>query len=98
MKFNEAVEEMKVLAGMRAWAFEYEVASYLPNTEIHGYIAGIGHGEPHNTYQGAIDNMKSKINLKSLLADDPPEEIPELRPVTKRCILPVDDIMEVRNA
>ena len=76
MTFTEAIEEMKALAGSDAWSFEYQVASYLPQTEIHGYIDRIGvhHAQPHNTYQGAIDNMKTKINNPAEVDDPAPEE------------------------
>lgn len=75
MTFEQAVEEMKVLAGDDAWAFQYEVASYLPQAEIHGYIARFGHAAPHNTYQGAIDNMRAKINTMALIDDQAPIEM-----------------------
>lgn len=76
MTFEEAINEMKELAGSDNWAFQYEVASYLPRAAIHGYIArtGVNHGEAHNTYQGAIDNMKAKINAPAEIDDPAPEE------------------------
>ena len=76
MTFNEAVGELRVLAGGDDWAFHYEVASYFSRAHIHGYIArpGVNHAESHNTYQGAIDNMKMKINNPAEVDDPAPEE------------------------
>ena len=76
MTFEEAVAEMKVLAGEDAWSFQYEVASYFPQPQIHGYIArpGVNHAQAHNTYQGAIDNMKTKINALTEADDPAPKE------------------------
>jgi hypothetical protein len=75
MTFEQAVEEMKVLAGDDDWSFQYKVASYLPQTEIHGYIARFGHAAPHNTYQGAIDNMRATINTMAPIDDQAPNEM-----------------------
>ena len=76
MTFNEAVEELKVLAGKDVWAFQYEVASYLPNVQIHAYIDRpfVGHAAPHNTYAGAIANIKVKINTAAEISDPAPED------------------------
>lgn len=76
MTFEEVVEEMRVLAGTDAWSFEYEAASYYPQVQIHGYISrpGVGHAQPHNTYQRAIDNMKMKINNPGEIDDPAPVE------------------------
>jgi hypothetical protein len=76
MTFDDAVEQMKSLAGEDHWSFQYEVASYMDGAQIHGYISrlGVGHAEPHNTYQGAIENMKAKINERAKISDRPPEE------------------------
>lgn len=74
MTFNEAVEEMKALARDNVWSLQYEVASYFDNPQIHGYIAGVGHAQPHNTYQGAIDNMKARINQAAEVSDPAPTD------------------------
>jgi hypothetical protein len=76
MTFQEAVEELKVLAGNNDWAFQYQVASYLREANIVAYInrVGVGHAEPHNTYQGAIDNMKMKINNPAEIDDPAPKD------------------------
>jgi hypothetical protein len=73
MTFNEAVEEMKKLAGSNAWSFHYVVASYFDGVQIHGYIQrdGSSHAEPANTYRGAIDNVKFMI---SPIPDSPPPQ------------------------
>lgn len=81
MTFDEAVAEMKSLAGEDDWSFEYNVASYLPRAEIHGYIArlGVGHAQAHNTYQGAIDNMRAKANNPAATDDPAPAEKEEVK-------------------
>lgn len=71
---KEAVEEMKKLAAGRAWAFQYEVASYYRNPQIHGYIAGIGHAQPSSTYAGAINNVRMMLGPSYLEPSDPAPE------------------------
>ena len=73
MTFNEAVEEMKRLAGDGVWALDYEVASYHP-AWIHGYIGDVGHAEHSNTYTGAIANVQTMIAMRHLPGDPAPEE------------------------
>ena len=95
MTFQEAIEEMKVLAGGRDWAFKYEVTSWDSAPKINGYISekGINHADCSNTYQGAINNMKRLVKegtQKMVWSKDDPApsdtpELPELRPVEKRC-------------
>jgi hypothetical protein len=75
MTFEESIAEMKVLAGNNDWSFQYQVASYLQEANIVAYInrIGVGHAKPHNTYQGAIDNMKAKINAQAEIDDPAPK-------------------------
>ena len=77
MTFQDAVEEMKVLAGRRTWAFEYEVNSYSKGVQIHGYIESdklrrLGHAKVANTYAEAIRNVK--MMLDPMPIDDAPED------------------------
>lgn len=74
MTHREAVEEMKKLAGDKAWMLAYQVGSYINGTEIHGYIADMptGHARPHHTYSGAIENVRLMLGLAG--CDPAPEE------------------------
>ncbi len=92
MTYQAAIEGMKTMAGDRAWSLMYETTSYFLEgpVKITGYIAGPGHGLPANTYEGAIIGLKAKLNSYSAPIPDPPPddlaEIPQIEPITKRCV------------
>ena len=71
MKYSEAIEEMKELAGGKDWALHYQSSSY-GGVDIHGYIAGVGSAKSSETYAGAIENVKAILGLVS--CDPAPED------------------------
>ena len=71
MKYNEAIEEMKELAGGKDWALHYQSSSY-GGVDIHGYIAGVGSAKSSETYAGAIENVKAILGL--VPCDPAPED------------------------
>ena len=73
MTHQQAIEEMKALAGDRNWALGCEVSSW-GGIEIHGYIADpeYGHAEKARTYAGAIENVKRMLGLVG--CDPAPED------------------------
>jgi hypothetical protein len=79
MTHAEAIKEMKMLAGERAWSFMYEVNSYSnPMVHIHGYIEDAkpnGHAKDSTTYAGAIENVK-KLLAGDQDFDPAPDDIP----------------------
>lgn len=76
MTFDEAVEEMKKLAGDSPWSLGYQVGSYLNGADIRCYIArpNVGLAPAAQTYQRAIDNMKKLIDGTPEQIDPPPQE------------------------
>ncbi len=82
MTYQEAVEEMKVLAAGKDWALTHETASYIPIPQIHGYIAGGGgHAETAITYSAAINKVKKMLGIITEPHDAPPED-GEAKPCT----------------
>ena len=71
MKYSEAIEEMKELAGGKDWALHYQSSSY-GGVDIHGYIAGVGSAKSSETYAGAIENVKVMLGL--VPCDPAPED------------------------
>ena len=71
MKYSEAIEEMKELAGGKDWALHYQSSSY-GGVDIHGYIAGVGSAKSSGTYAGAIENVKAILGL--VPCDPAPED------------------------
>jgi len=71
MKYSEAIEEMKELAGGKDWALHYQSSSY-GGVDIHGYIAGVGSAKSSETYAGAIENVKAILGL--VPCDPAPED------------------------
>jgi len=71
MKYSEAIEEMKELAGGKDWALHYQSSSY-GGVDIHGYIAGVGSAKSSETYAGAIENVKVMLGL--MPCDPAPED------------------------
>jgi len=71
MKYSEAIEEMKELAGGKDWALHYQSSSY-GGVDIHGYIAGAGSAKSSETYAGAIENVKVMLGL--VPCDPAPED------------------------
>ena len=71
MKYSEAIEEMKELAGDKDWALHYQSSSY-GGVDIHGYIAGVGSAKSSETYAGAIENVKAILGL--VPCDPAPED------------------------
>ncbi len=78
MTFNEAVEEMKVLAGGGVWALNYEVSSYYDGPRITGYIGNHkrGHADTSETYKGAIENVRKMLSPQ--IGDPAPPDNPVL--------------------
>jgi hypothetical protein len=83
MTFNEAVEEMKVLAGERPWALTYEATSWWDGkAKIVAYIQDRPHigtqSEASITYREAIDSLKVKLFPESPVSPDemPPDDKP----------------------
>uniref|UniRef100_A0A6M3ITX5 Uncharacterized protein n=1 Tax=viral metagenome TaxID=1070528 RepID=A0A6M3ITX5_9ZZZZ len=76
MKHAEAIEEMKALAGGKAWSFTYEIASYKNGPHISGYInldhPTKGHAVEAHTYAEAIENVKRMLGLVG--CDPAPED------------------------
>lgn len=78
MTHTEAVTEMKTLADSRDWSLTHKTSSYT-ETEIYGYIAGMGrkgfgHALCSTTYAGAIKNVKKMLELAPEEIDGPPED------------------------
>ena len=71
MTHQQAIEEMKALAGDRNWALGCEVSSW-GGIEIHGYIEDKGRGADAKTYAGAIENVKRTLGL--IGCDPAPED------------------------
>jgi len=72
MTHTEAIEEMKVLAGRRAWSLQYQTTSYHNGPAIHGYIEHKGSADDAQTYAGAIENVKRMLGLVG--CDPAPED------------------------
>jgi len=72
MTFNEALEELKVLAKERPCCLTYEMSSYFEGIRIQGYIEDLGYAPAANTYTKAIENVKNML-IKSQ-PDPAPED------------------------
>ena len=95
MTYKQAVEELKALAAGKAWSLITETNSYgAQPINIHGYIEGakpFGHAPVALTYQGAIDNVRKMLEPVEVADEPPPDDIPEIEPVTKRCVTVTGD-------
>ncbi len=72
MTHAEAVQELKRLAGDRAWSLQHETASYYDGGyQIDVFISGIGFTKGQ-TYRAAVQNMATMWQDKGI-EELPPE-------------------------
>lgn len=74
MKYQEAVEEMRRLAGARYWTLDH-VTDSRGEVKIHGYIelsGPAGHALAAHTYSEAVANVRRMLMLAS--SDPGPED------------------------
>ncbi len=81
MTYNEAVEEIRRLAGARYWTLDH-VTDSRGEVRIRGYIQmdGLkGHALPAHTYREAIENVRRMIGLAG--SDPAPEDDLHVDPI-----------------
>ena len=77
MKFTEAKEKLKKIAGKKYHSLDYDVSTYENGTEevlCSVYVAGHG-WENGKTWENALSNIEKKIGAKETKPD--PSEAPE---------------------
>jgi hypothetical protein len=78
MTHQQAVEELKEMAGGRPWSLKYEVGSFYPIPAIRGYIENLGVAPDAATYAEAIETLKRMLGLEK--CDPAPEDTEGVNP------------------